>query len=63
MKCEVDSTAYIAESDQIVREHPVDIIVGTKSRVESRKGIPSVENDVYIDYQKWMILVMQRHLN
>ena len=30
-----------------VKKHPVDIIVGTKSRFESRKGIPSVENEVY----------------
>ena len=30
-----------------VKKHPVDIIVGTKSRFETRKGIPSVENEVY----------------
>ena len=30
-----------------VKKHPVDIIVGTKSRFESRKEIPSVENEVY----------------
>ena len=30
-----------------VKKHPVDIIVGTKSRFESRKGFPSVENEVY----------------
>lgn len=30
-----------------VKKHPVDIIVGTKSRFETRKNIPSVENEVY----------------
>lgn len=30
-----------------VKKRPVDIIVGTKSRFEKRKEIPSVENEVY----------------
>lgn len=30
-----------------VKRRPVDIIVGTKSRFEERKEIPSVENEVY----------------
>lgn len=30
-----------------VKRRPVDIIVGTKSRFESRKTIPSVESEVY----------------
>lgn len=30
-----------------VKRHPVDIIIGTKSRFEERKDIPSVENEVY----------------
>lgn len=30
-----------------VKRRPVDIIVGTRSRFEERKGIPSVENEVY----------------
>lgn len=30
-----------------VKKRPVDIIVGTKSRFENRKRIPSVENEVY----------------
>jgi len=30
-----------------VKKRPVDIIVGTKSRFEKRKSIPSVENEVY----------------
>lgn len=30
-----------------VKKHPVDLIVATKSRFEARKGIPSVENEVY----------------
>ncbi len=29
-----------------VKQHPVDLIVATKSRFEARKGIPSVENAV-----------------
>lgn len=36
-----------------IKRHPVDIVVGTKSRFESRKGIPSVENEVY---QKGVLL-------
>ncbi len=30
-----------------VKQRPVDIIVGTNSRFESRKWIPSIENEVY----------------
>lgn len=30
-----------------MKKRPVDIIVGTKSRFENRKDIPSVENEVY----------------
>lgn len=30
-----------------VKQRPVDIIVGTKSRFEERKDIPSNENEVY----------------
>lgn len=30
-----------------VKQRPVDIIVGTKSRFENRRKIPSVENEVY----------------
>lgn len=30
-----------------VKRRPVDIIVGTKSRFEERKEIPSVENEVF----------------
>lgn len=30
-----------------VKQHPVDIVVGTISRFEERKNIPSVENEVY----------------
>ena len=30
-----------------VKKRPVDIIVGTKSRFENRKVIPSLENEVY----------------
>ncbi|MCD7708918.1 MAG: nucleotidyltransferase domain-containing protein [Clostridiales bacterium] len=30
-----------------VKRHPVDILVGTRSRFEERKEIPSIENEVY----------------
>jgi predicted nucleotidyltransferase len=30
-----------------VKKRPVDIVVGTMSRFESRKDIPSIENEVY----------------
>lgn len=30
-----------------VKQHPVDILVGTKSRFEERKRVPSIENEVY----------------
>lgn len=42
---EVTTRAY--RSIRRIKEHPVDIVVGTKSRFEKRKLIPSVENEVY----------------
>ena len=30
-----------------VKQRPVDIIVGTRSRFETRKKFPSIENEVY----------------
>lgn len=30
-----------------IKRRPVDIVVGTKSRFDKRKQIPSVENEVY----------------
>ena len=30
-----------------IKQRPVDIVVGTKSRFEARKKFPSVENEVY----------------
>ncbi|MCD8216774.1 MAG: nucleotidyltransferase domain-containing protein [Clostridiales bacterium] len=30
-----------------VKQRPVDIIVGTRSRFDKRKDIPSIENEVY----------------
>ena len=30
-----------------LKQRPVDIVVGTKSRFEVKKEIPSVENEVY----------------
>ncbi|MCD8381014.1 MAG: nucleotidyltransferase domain-containing protein [Lachnospiraceae bacterium] len=36
-----------------IKQHPVDILVGTKSRFEERKEFPSIENEVY---QKGVLL-------
>ena len=36
-----------------IKQHPVDIVVGTASRFEERKSIPSVESEVY---QKGVII-------
>ena len=30
-----------------IKQQPIDIVVGTKSRFEARKEIPSIENEVY----------------
>jgi predicted nucleotidyltransferase len=43
---------------RMVKKRPVDIIVGTKSRFESRKNIPSIENEVY---RKGVILYDSRN--
>lgn len=46
----VDIPAETARAYKAIREikqHPVDIILGTKSRFEARKEVPSVENEVY----------------
>lgn len=40
-------TTKAYKSIRRVKKHPVDIIVGTKSRFETRKEIPSIENEVY----------------
>ena len=37
--------AYSACSE--IKQHPVDILVGTKSRFESRKQRPTLENEVF----------------
>lgn len=42
-----DLTTQAYRSIRRVKTHPVDIIVGRKSRFEERKIIPSVENEVY----------------
>lgn len=42
---EVTTKAY--RSIRQIKEHPVDIIVGTESRFENRKTFPSVENEVF----------------
>ena len=40
-------TTKAYKSIRRVKRRPVDIIVGTVSRFEARKEIPSVENEVY----------------
>ena len=40
-------TARAYKAIRKIKQHPVDILLGTKSRFEERKGIPSVENEVY----------------
>lgn len=42
-----DLTTQAYRAIRRVKKRPVDIIVGTKSRFERRKKIPSVENEVY----------------
>ena len=45
-----DLAAETAKAYKAIRKaknHPVDIIVETKSRVDARKGISSVEKEVY----------------
>ena len=45
-----DLSALTTEAYRAIRrikQRPVDIIVGTKSRFENRKVIPSVENEVF----------------
>ena len=37
--------AYSACSE--IKQHPVDILVGTKSRFESRRQRPTIENEVF----------------
>ncbi|MCD8118154.1 MAG: nucleotidyltransferase domain-containing protein [Lachnospiraceae bacterium] len=43
----VAETAKAYRAVRRVKKRPVDIIIGTKSRFEARKKIPSVENEVY----------------
>ena len=40
-------TAKAYKAVRRVKQHPVDIVLGTRSRFEARKDIPSVENEVY----------------
>ncbi len=49
----VSLTTQAYRSIRQVKKHPVDIIVGTTSRFEDRKNIPSIENEVY---QKGLLL-------
>ena len=46
-------TARAYKAIRRVKQRPVDIVLGTRSRFEARKNIPSVENEVY---QKGVLL-------
>lgn len=48
-----DIAAKAYKSIRYIKQHPVDIIVGTDSRFEERKEFPSVEKEVY---QKGVLL-------
>ncbi len=41
------TTAQAYHAIRGLKRHPVDIIVGRKSRFEKRKTLPSIENEVY----------------
>ncbi len=41
------ATAQAYRSIRKLKKHPVDIVIGRKSRFEKRKTIPSIENEVY----------------
>lgn len=42
-----DITTQAYRSIRKIKNRPVDIVVGTTSRFEERKTIPSIENEVY----------------
>ncbi len=42
-----DATAQAYRAIRQIKQRPVDIIVGRESRFDDRKGIPSLENEVY----------------
>ena len=42
-----DLTTQAYRAIRRLKKRPVDIIVGTKSRFEKRRKVPSVENEVY----------------
>lgn len=48
-----EATAQAYQAIRRIKQRPVDIIVGTESRFEERKEVPSVENEVY---QKGVLL-------
>lgn len=54
----VSLTTQAYRSIRQVKKHPVDIIVGTASRFEYRKNIPSIESEVY---QKGLLLYGTRN--
>lgn len=41
-----DETAKAYKAIRSAKEHPVDIVVGTRSRFEKRRNVPSIENEV-----------------
>lgn len=43
----VDLTAKAYRSIRRIKRRPVDIIVGTESRFNERKNLPTVENEVF----------------
>jgi len=46
MKDLKDLTTQAYRSIRRIKNRPVDIVVGTESRFEDRKNIPSLENEV-----------------
>ena len=40
-------TTKAYKSIRSIKEYPVDIVIGTQTRFNTRKGIPSLENEVY----------------
>ncbi len=54
-----DLTTQAYRAIRKVKKCPVDIIIGTKSRFEKRKAMPSVENEVY---ERGVLLYGSRNL-
>ena len=54
-----DLTTQAYRAIRKVKKRPVDIIIGTKSRFEKSKAMPSVENEVY---ERGVLLYGSRNL-